>query len=88
MALRRGLVQGEECPVCGSHEHPAAGQAAPAEALIAQLEQQARERLDQRRQATATAQQAMETASHDFINHNTLLGSRSIISFPTSLLVY
>ncbi|WP_288987075.1 SbcC/MukB-like Walker B domain-containing protein, partial [uncultured Cobetia sp.] len=74
MALRRGLVQGEECPVCGSHEHPAAGQAAPAEALIAQLEQQARERLDQRRQATATAQQAMETASHEHARLEEQLG--------------
>ncbi|HAR08437.1 MAG TPA: hypothetical protein DCR98_08505, partial [Cobetia sp.] len=74
MALRRGLVQGEECPVCGSHEHPAAGQAAPAEALIAQLEQQARERLDQRRQATATAQQAMETASHEHARLEQQLG--------------
>ncbi|MCO7232625.1 MULTISPECIES: AAA family ATPase [unclassified Cobetia] len=74
LALRRGLVQGEECPVCGSHEHPAAGQAAPAEALIAQLEQQARERLDQRRQATATAQQAMETASHEHARLEQQLG--------------
>ncbi|UTV87010.1 AAA family ATPase [Cobetia amphilecti] len=74
MALRRGLVQGEECPVCGSHEHPAAGQAAPAEALIAQLEQQARERLDQRCQATATAQQAMETASHEHARLEEQLG--------------
>ncbi|NHH87037.1 AAA family ATPase [Cobetia sp. MB87] len=75
MALRRGLVHGEECPVCGSHEHPAAGQAAPAEALIAQLEQQARERLDQRRQATATAQQAMEAASHEHARLEQQLGS-------------
>ncbi|MDH2423098.1 AAA family ATPase [Cobetia amphilecti] len=74
MALRRGLVQGEECPVCGGHEHPAAGQAAPAEALIAQLEQQARERLDQRRQATATAQQAMEAASHEHARLEEQLG--------------
>ncbi|MEL0615715.1 AAA family ATPase [Cobetia marina] len=74
MALRRGLVHGEECPVCGSHEHPAAGQAAPAEALIAQLEQQARERLEQRRQATATAQHAMEAASHEHIRLEQQLG--------------
>ncbi|WP_176493638.1 AAA family ATPase [Cobetia sp. 5-25-4-2] len=74
MALRRGLVHGEECPVCGSHEHPAAGQAAPAEALIAQLEQQARERLEQRRQATATAQHAMEAASHEHARLEQQLG--------------
>ncbi|MDL2190457.1 AAA family ATPase [Cobetia sp. LC6] len=74
LALRRGLVQGEACPVCGSHEHPAAGKAAPAEALIAQLEQQARERLDHRRQATATAQQAMETASHEHARLEQQLG--------------
>ncbi|MDI6003315.1 AAA family ATPase [Cobetia marina] len=74
MALRRGLVHGEECPVCGSHEHPAADQAAPAEALIAQLEQQARERLEQRRQATATAQHAMEAASHEHARLEQQLG--------------
>ncbi|AZV32138.1 AAA family ATPase [Cobetia sp. ICG0124] len=74
MALRRGLVHGEECPVCGSHEHPAAAQAAPAEALIAQLEQQARERLEQRRQATATAQHAMEAASHEHARLEQQLG--------------
>ncbi|TKD62006.1 chromosome segregation protein SMC [Cobetia marina] len=74
MALRRGLVHGEECPVCGSHEHPAAGQAAPAEALIAQLEQQARERLEQRRQATATAQHTMEAASHEHARLEQQLG--------------
>lgn len=74
MALRRGLVHGEECPVCGSHEHPAAGQAAPAEALIAQLEQQARKRLEQRRQATATAQHAMEAASHEHARLEQQLG--------------
>lgn len=74
MALRRGLVTGEECPVCGGHDHPAAGKAAPAEALIAQLEQQADERLELRRQATASAQQAVDAANHEHTRLEQQLG--------------